>query len=597
MELLKLLNTRYSIAKSFTKKWHEEIKRNIDDYEAKSGSVGKEGKKNGVYNRHVATSRYDITIPYIFATHESMISSFFENMPDIVITGRTSASNDAEMLKAIYAYLVDKADLDEFLGVSAWWFFLVGMVKADVEYKQKISEYVPQLDAMGQPMFDEMGQPVTIPVYEYNDPIATVDNPLKVHFSPDSEFSIDGKMVPYYIKERLVDVDEIKELYDVEVDADESLEVDDVDEKDVQDDLKRAKVLYYFGTLPSSVKDDPKFKKLKLKWSYETNYRIYYTKDAILFAEETKNKPCKLARLYSAMNKFFGFGIGTTLHPFQEDMSVRRSQQLAYADRFAFPWLMAPNGLKVDQKSLMDYQKRNPLTYSAQDGQKPEYLTPPQMPTSVPDADNAMRGDAQFVSGSLDLSKGAQQTNTVKTATGQQLFAQSQDKRLNKARKALAKYYREVVIEMFKLARDNWDDEKKIVYQDDEGNDIEVTVSKADLEQIDFDTDIDFNLDSVSVNQDIMSQRWLGLLEQSVNVPEAKTDKIFKKVLKESYKIPNPDAYVNTPEEMMAKQGGMMPQDPTMPPMQEPPMQEQSETPPMPQTMGSQLAPQAPYVG
>lgn len=585
MELLKLLNTRYSIAKGFTKKFHDEVKRNIDDFEAKGGATGKDGKKNGVYNRHIATSRYDITIPYIFATHESMTSSFFENMPDLVITGRTSSANKAEMLKAIYEYLKDVADLDEFLGNSAWWFFLTGMVKGDVEYRQKISGYAPQLDAQGQPMFDEMGEPVTVPMYEYNDPIAEVDNPLKVYFSPDSEFSIDGKKVPYYIKERLVDVDEIKETYKVEVDADESLEVDDVDVKDVQNDLKRAKVMYYYGTLPSSVQDDKKFNQLKLKWSYDTNYRVFYTKDEILLAEEMPEKPCKLARLFAVQNKFFGFGIGTTLHPFQEDMSVRRSQQLAYADRFAFPWLMVGNGLKVDQKSLMDYQKRTPLSYSGD--KPPEYLTPPQMPATITDADNAMRGDAQFVSGTLDLSKGAQQTNTVKTATGQQLFAQSQDKRLNKARKALAKYYREVVIQMFKLARDNWDDEKQITYQDDDGNDIELTVTKADLEGIDFDTDIDFNLDSVSVNQDIMSQRWLGLLEQSVNIPEAKQDKIFKKVLKESYKVPNPDAYVNTPEEMMAKQQGVAPQDPNA----QAPIQ-QSEVPPMDQSMGSQLAPQ-----
>ncbi len=590
MELIKLLNTRYSIAKGFTKKFHDEVKRDIDDFEAKGSS---EKGKTGVYNRHVSSSRYDITVPYIFATHESMTASFFENMPDIVITGRTAEANKAEMMKAIYEYLKDVADLDEFLSISAWWFFLVGMVKADVEYKQKISEYAPQLDSMGQPMVDEMGEPVTIPIYEYNDPIATVENPLKVFFSPDSEFTIDGKKVPYYIKERLVDVDEIKETYDIEVDADESLEIDDVDDKDVGNDLKRAKVKYYYGTLPSSVKDDSKFNELRLKWSFETNYKIFYTKDKILLAEEMKEKPCKLARLYASQNKFFGFGIAKTLHSFQEDMSLRRSQQLAYADRFAFPWLLVGNGLKVDQKALMDYQKRTPLSYTGE--KPPEYLTPPQMPDSVNQADAANRADAQFVSGTLDLSKGAQQTNTVKTATGQQLFAQSQDKRLNKARKSLAKYYREVVIQMFKLARDNWDETKHISYLDDDGKERAIDVSAGSLADIDFDTDIDFNLDSVSVNQDILSQRWLGLLEQSKNIPEAKIDKIYKKVLKDSYKIQNPETYVNTPEEMMAKEQEMMAQGLNMPP-QQPPMPQDS-VPSVEQSMGSQLAPRAPFAG
>lgn len=587
MELLKLLNTRVSIAKGFTKKFHDEVKRNLDDYEAKGYSDNRTAKrKTGVYNRHVATSRYDITIPYIFATHESMTSSFFENMPDIVITGRTSAVKKAEMLKTIYAYFVDIADLDEFLSTSAWWFFLVGMVKADVEYVQKISEYVPQLDVSGQPMMDEQGKPVTIPVYEYNDPKATVENPLKVYFSPDSEFTIDGKKVPYYIKERLVDIDEIQDRYSVTVEADQTLEVDDVEANDIQNDLKRARVFYYYGLLPSSVQDDPLFRKLKLSWAFDTNYRLYYTKDKVLLAEEMKEKPCKFARLYASMNSFFGFGLAKTLRTFQEDMSVRRSQQLAYADRFAFPWLLLANGIKVDQKNVMDYEKKIPLSFTGET--PPSYLTPPQMPKSVTDADDAMRGDAQFVSGTLDLSKGMQQTNTVKTATGQQLFAQGQDKRLNKARKSLAKYYREVVIQMFKLARDNWTDHKKITYQDDDGNDQELEISAQDLQDIDFDTDVDFNLDSVSVNQDIMSQRWLSLLETSQNVPIAKMDKIYGKVLKESFKVNNPESYINTPEELAQQQMGQQPLQPGMP-------QTNPETIPQPELMGSQLAPQAPY--
>lgn len=592
MDFIKLLNTRYNIAKGFTKKWHDEIKRNIDDYEAQTAHSGVAGKKTGVYNRHIAQSRYDITVPYIFGTHESLTSSFFENMPDIVVTGKTKEENKEEIIKAIYEYIKDVADLDEFLGQSAWWFFLIGMVKADVKYKQKIREYVPQLDTMGNPMMDGNGKEVTIPVYEYNNPFAEVDNPLKIVFSPDSEFSIDGKNIPYYLKERLVDVEEIKELYDVEVEPDTTLEVDDVDKKDSDNDLKRATVRYYYGTLPSDIKDYPQYKKYKLQWSIDANFQVIFTKDKILFAENIKEKPCKFARLYAVMNKFFGFGIAKTLRPFQEDMSIRRGQILAYADRFAFPWLTLPDGLKIDQKALYDVTKRDPLTYSGD--KPPTYLVPPNMPDIVNQADAAMRGDAQFVSGTLDLSKGAQQTNTVKTATGQQLFAQGQDKRLNKARKSLAKYFREVIIQMFKLARDNWgDDERQITYVDQDGVEQFISVSAGDLENIDFDTDIDFNLDSVSVNQDIMSQRWLGLLDTSKEIPEAKLEKIYRKVLKESYKISNPDSYVYTPDEIAARQIGASPESEVT----ESSGVEQDEVPPMDESMGSQLAPNTQYVG
>jgi hypothetical protein len=589
MSLIKTLNSRYSIAKSFTKKFHDEIERNIDDYEAVTPSDGKLGKKNGVYNRHITSSRYNMTVPYIFATHESMTAGFFENMPDIVINGRTANSDKVQIVKAVYEYLKDKADLDEFLGVSAWWFFLVGMVKADVEFKTEIESYAPQLDSAGNPMTNEEGEPVDIPVYAFNDPVATVENPLKVYFSPDSEFSIDGKQIPYYIKERLVEVDEIKEVYKVEVEGDEQLEVDDISDKEVENDLKRAKVMYYYGTLPSSVKDELK-QKFDLFWTYTTNYKAYFTKDTILLAEEIAEKPCKLARLYTSMNKFFGFGIAKTLRPFQEDMSIRRSQQLAYADRFAYPWLTLPNGVKVDQKNLMDYEKKTPLPYSSDNGAKPEYLSPPQMPSVVTDADNAVRGDAQFVSGTLDLSKGAQQTNTVKTATGQQLFAQSQDKRLNKARKSLAKYYREVVIQMFKLARDNWnEDEKHITYMSDEGESQDLTVTAESLKDIDFDTDIDFNLDSVSVNKDTESQRWLSLLETTADLEFADREKIFSKVLKESFRVENPESYIKAPEEQMNP--NMPPADPTAPPIENP------ESLPDDQTLGQEMAPDAQFSG
>lgn len=590
MALLQTLNTRYGIAKSFTKKFHDEVKRNIDDYEAQTPSDGKSGRKNGVYNRHVTSSRYDMTVPYIFATHESMTAGFFENMPDIVISGRTSSSDKVQIIKAVYEYLKDKADLDEFLGNSAWWFFLVGMVKADVEFKSEIGSYAPQLDSEGNPMLDENGEPIEIPVYSYNDPVASVDNPLKVYFSPESEFTISGEKVPYYIKERLVEVDEINDVYGVEIDPDEELEVDGVTEKEASSQLRRAKVLYYYGRLPSDVADELQ-EEYGIPWSYTDDYKVYFTKSKILLCEQISEKPCKFARLYTSMNKFFGFGVAKTLRPFQEDMSIRRSQQLAYADRFAYPWLTLPNGVKVDQKNIQDYEKKIPLTYSSEGGARPEYLTPPQMPSVITEADNAVRSDAQFVSGTLDLSKGAQQTNTVKTATGQQLFAQSQDKRMNKARKSLAKYYREVVIQMFKLARDNWNDEEKtITFYSDNGETQDMTVTAQDLQDIDFDTDIDFNLDSVSVNKDTESQRWLSLLETSHNLDFVNQEKIFSRVLRDSFRIENPESFIKAAEEQMPAE--TPPEtDPAAPPVENP------EQIPQEQTLGQEMAPQAPYVG
>ena len=584
--LLTLLNSRYSIAKAFTKEFHDDAKQAIDDYEAKDSQL----KKDGIYNKHVKSGRYDIVIPYIFATHESMMASFFEKMPEIITTGRSAKGTQAaNILKALYSYLEDKCDLDEFLGISSWWFFLIGMVSAHPDYKIESDGEAPQLDANGEPMLDDMGQPIMIPTYSYHDPVVSVDNMLKVYFAPDSEFTIDGKKVPYYFTDKLVEVDEIAEVYGVSVEADEELEVNDYDsKKNNTDDLKRAKIMYYSGRLPKSEAQEL-LEMHNLEWKFGQEYKIYFTKSKMLLVEEAE-KQCKLARFYAAPSKFFGYGLGKTLKPFQDDMSIRRSQMLRYADMFAYPWLMISGETKVDQKNIEDYRKKKPLIYSGD--KPPEYLTPPPMPEVINQTDEAVRSDAQFTSGTLDLSKGAQETNTVKTATGQQLFAQSQDKRLQKARKAIAKYYREVVISLFKLCRDNWEDHKVITYTDDEGEDMEMEIAREDLESIDFDTDVDFNLDTVSVNQDIMSQRWISLMEQSAQLPFANNEKIYEKMLKESFKINNPESYVLTPEEQMA----MQPQvDEFGNPL--PPQVENPEQVPQVETMGAQLAPEAPYAG
>jgi hypothetical protein len=584
MTLLELLNNRYSIAKSFSKNFHADVKKFLEDYDPGEGYQPILNKKTAVQDKHLAVNKLDIKIPYIFATHESMIAALFEKMPEIIISGRSGENTEkAEILKALYLYLEDKLDLDEFLANSAWWLLLVGFVMAKIDYKIEVEEYVPQLDSEGMPMLDEMGEEVTIPKYAYHDPVVSVENLLKVHFAPDSQFTISGDKVPYYIVEKLVECDEIEETYGIEVEPDQKIEVDGYEDSEKSEsDLDRCCVLHYYGKIPK--KYAPYLEEFGLTWAYKTNYKIYHTKSKILYADVASEKACKFARMYYKLNTFFGFGLAKTLKPFQDDMSVRRGQQIRYADLFAYPWLLVPSGTTVSQKEIMDRHKRTPLVVGGE--KEPSYLVPPNMPAIVTQADEASRSDAQFVSGTLDLSKGAQQTNTVKTATGQQLFAQSQDKRLQKVRKSLAKYYREVVISLFKMVRENWDGEKEISYYDEDEQYQEKIISAEDLADIDFDTDVDFSLDSVSVNQDIMSQRWISLLETSANVPNADLDKIYEKVLRESFKISNPETYVKPVEEQSPPEGG-----------ETPPPAENPEEIPQEESMGSQLAPTGNYGG
>ncbi len=535
MQILELLNSRVAIAKSFTKDFQAEVKKCVADYKCKQAD-----KVEGVIDQHLTKKRYVFNIPYIYSTHESMLSSLFEKPMELVLTGKGEDDEEkASLIKAVYKYLQDKLDLDEFMNTSAWWYILTGQVSSTQGYEVKINGYVPVNGANGEPMMDPEGKPVQAPIYEWNDPIVAVDNPEKTYFAPDSEYSLNCKKVPYKVVECLMPVDEIKSTYDEDVPPTKELQVAIKGITDNQkSDLKRAQIYKYSGSLSSDVKDE--LATNGMEWGYEKEYFAVFTTSKLLYIEE-KPKYTTMAKWFSAPNEFFGFGIGKTLRSVQKEMSMRRGQQIRYADLYAFPWLTHDLATVVDQNSIQDVQKRKPLAYS---GKPPAYLVPPEMPRTITEADNIARSDAQFISGTLDMSKGAQETNTVKTATGQQLFAQSQDKRMQKARKTLAKYYREVVINLFKLCRDNWDEEKIISITDEDGNQQEFKVSGTDLQNINFDTDIDISLESLSVNKDTIAERTIALYDKVKDDPLVDRKKVFAKMLREGYNIKNPESYM-----------------------------------------------------
>ena len=222
-------------------------------------------------------------------------------------------------------------------------------------------------------------------------------------------------------------------------------------------------------------------------------------------------------------------------------MSIRRGQQVRYADLYAYPWLAVDGQTKVDQNALQDVLKRKPLVFN---GNPPFYLTPPVMNDTLIKADEISRSDAQFISGTLDLSKGAQESNTVKTATGQTLFAQSQDKRIQKARKALGKYFKYVMKNLFELCRDNWEDEKVITITDEEGNEVNYEVSGETLKNINFDTDIDFQLENITINKEILQERAIAMYDKVKDDPLVDRRKVFKFMVKEGFLKKNPEDFM-----------------------------------------------------
>lgn len=552
-KLLSFLSTRKTLAKSFGKDYRKEVDRCVADYEAKEDQI------EGLHKKLSVNRRYEFVIPYIFATHESYLSSIFEKAPDLVISGRGARDEQKAMkIRAAYEYLWDKLDLDAFVTDSAWWYLLAGMASADIGFKSEFRE-VPAIDPeTGEEMFEEDGTPIMTIVYEYNDPTIAVDEPKKIYFAPESKYSPDAKKVPFHFREALMYKEDVEDIYGRKVEATDELEVEDLqdDIKKYQDELDRVKVFKYNGSIPK------KYEKLVNEalaakaeesgeepevWELNAPYYVCFTTSAVLHIEkrDRQNRNLRLVRWHGRPDKFYGFGLGKTLRQFQKELSIRRGQQIRYADVAAYAKIALEATSTTDPKSLNDPRENVVVTYT---DKPPSYLTPPDLSNTLILTEEKAREDAQFVSGMLDMSKGAQDSRTVDTATGQMMFAQSAEKRVTKARKELGKYLREVVIQLLKLCAIHWDETKLFTITDEEGNEHDLEISSDDLKDIDFDNDINIDLETITVNKEIMREQVVALYDKTKDDPLIERRKIFKLLLREGFNIKNPDMYIKESE-------------------------------------------------
>lgn len=556
MDLLELLKYRRQVAEKYTKPFHEEVKACVDSYELA------DSEKDVLQALLNVNKRYEFRIPYIFATHDSMLSSMFDRVPELVLKGRGLNDDDkGRKVEAAYNYLVDILNIEQFMTTSAWWFILIGFVSANIGWKTESAEY-PLLDDAGLPQFDENGEPLTRVEYTYNDPTLETDDPLRMYWSPESKFDERSVRVPYYFREELMELDEVKAVYGKKVDADATLKIDGLSDSD-RDDIKRARVYFYYGTIPEDNKKDVK------DWVYNKYYHIVFTNNVVLHKEVLDIPKCSVGRWHGIPTRFFGFGIARLLREFQKELSIRRGQQVRYADLAAFPKIAIEETSKVDENSLLDPRAQPVLTYR---DKAPEYLVPPDMSQTVMIAEQKAREDAQFVSGMLDLSKGAQDSTVVKTAYGQSMFAEAAEKRIKQAKRQFARYYKDVVIKLLKLAQQNWDDEKLLSITDNDGTSF-VSVSKEDLSDIDFDKDIDIDLESISVNKDVIRAQAIELYNMTKDDPLIKRDMLFKDLLRFGFDKKNPEQYIdqsaleqmNNPQMAAEPAGSVAPEEQPMP--------------------------------
>jgi hypothetical protein len=544
-ELLSLLNMRADRAERFTtSEFIESVKRDINGYEAKSPNVaGITGITTSRAVQDALNSRYDYVIPMIFTNTEAAKAELFDRIPDLIFKGRGQDDDvKKEKIDATYEYLKDKLDLESFAWSAAHWFILSGFVSATIGYDVKTHKEKVYDPESQEELMDETGSPVMRPVYDNDDPTIEVDNPLKTFFAPSSEFDIDASKVDYKVWWSTLGVEEIKDKYGIKLEGNYTEEfTKDGDEK--HPDCQKVKTYFYCGTLPEEMS------KLVEDWEAGAIYYIIFTTGKILFSERKPRKSYKLCRWYSQPNKFFGFGFGAIGAQFQKEKSTRVGQRIRLADVAAYPKYAVKNDgkNKIDPGQLKDPRELVVIPYETD---APSIIQPGDLSNVVTAAEQSAESDAQAAFGMLDISSGAQQSSTVKTATGQTIFAEAAARRLRQAKRLFMKFYRACVIELFKQCQENWNEEKLISITDADGVDKEIAVSKYDLQDIDFDKDLDIDAESVSVNKDVVRQQMIDLYDKVKDDPMVKRDVVFKDMLRIGFNQQNPARYIK--ESMVA---------------------------------------------
>jgi hypothetical protein len=541
--LLNLMNQRLERAKRFTKETHiNEVKRNVDDYNAQPVSVSEmlTGTSASRMLQEAANKRYEVIPPIIFVNTEAAKSELFDRTPDIILTGRGKEDSEkAKKIDAVYEYLKELLDIESKSWEAGHWFVLTGFCDAQVGYKTE-SHTEPLIDPeTGEPILDEMGEPVMQEVIDYDDPTLNVSDPLKTYYSPSSEFDYDAKGVDYRIYCKPISLSEAKELYnDDDLKADYKEEYDD--ENDNQDKTKethKALIHYYCGTIPEENKDDVE------NWKADKIYSIAFTNSKLLDVEEKERRPYRLGRWYAHPNKFFGFGFGTIGRPFQREKAIRTGQRIRLADIAAFPKYTVKNDgkNKINPNDVKDPRENQLLLYETE---APGILQPGNLADVVTAAEERAESDAQAAFGLLDISANSQQS-TVDTATGQTIFAEASARRMRMAKKIFMKFYRELVVELFKQCQENWTSEKLISITDEHGEEQEIVVSPQDLSDIDFEKDLKIDAESVSVNKDVIRAQIIALYNMVQADPLVNRRTMIKEVMKRGFEISDPERFLN----------------------------------------------------
>lgn len=571
-ELLALLKTRNRLAERFGKPYTDNVTKWEKDYNI---STIKDAKFENLDNQ--------IQIPYIFSTVEGGLANLFDQFPGIVMKQRGKEDREfTDFAEQVWDYLKDKLALEEQTEDAVVYFLNNGQATTRYGWEPGWVEVdMPVMNpATGEPMVDEVGNPVTekATVAIKNLPYVCVHEPKTIHFSPESHFVLDDEKneIPYATWHQLLTADQVESYYSITPNDSEleAVKLDNMDEKvlgketqveqaESTEELKRVKVINYVGILPKKILPE------SLKETYHAD-KVYYcafTKERMYRQpEEITKKPLLNLGNYGLPSKFWRFGEAKVLRELEQDVSLGRSRIMDLRDRQGVK-IAIPQGTEFDEVS---FKRSRDYTFLRFIGNNPPaYLNPPTLPESIMVALQQSRDDIQMASAQMDISRAGDQ-NTVDTATGQKIFASETNKRNGKKRKKVARYLKALAKNLLILCGQNWDVEMFAKITDIPVETIKQNQWVEKLAELGEDYDVEIDIDSMGDTKETDAANALAMYREMKDSPYINQEELIKLTLKVGFKqkdsdrllsnYVSPDTIIKVIQSLL-EQGIIMPED------------------------------------
>lgn len=538
-DLLELVNSRLSLARRFSKKWQDNVKKWEMDYNIET-LVAK--KTEGIEDRNL------MQIPYIFNTIESELPSIFQQVPAITMKQRGKKDKDfTDFANAVWDYIKSdsvtkmKSKLEDAginflvtgLGVISWgWILETEMVDDPQDIPVTNEDGSPVLDENGNPVVQQLANKVEVPIVDM--PYVETYPWKDVMFSPESAFvqgeDNEGK-IPYIICRALKTSDEIKYDYKfdkkVEVDTpsyltlkefSDSMSLEDLDDKNlVKKDLERTYIYKYYGVLPKKMVDDE-------NWKPRNVYYMAFTpKQIIKEPERIDKKPLTLIGNYGLPSLFWRFGEPKAMRELEQDVSLGRSRVMDLRDKQGTK-IALPQGTEVDERAL-----KRPADYTIMrfiGTQPPVYVTPPPIPETVMTGIQQSREDIQMLAAQLNAD------SALDTAYGQRQMQAGTDKKTNRKKDKIGEALQSLAKNLLILCAQNWDIDKFAEITDMEVTEIEQMGFLEKLQNLGTGYDVEIDVENVTNNKEVMAAQAIALYRESKDDPLINREEIIKEMIK-----------------------------------------------------------------